>query len=87
MGLPHRSVNVRLPPQMAEAFRKLCEAVDLPKAVIMRALLQDALLAKDLDAQIEIVTRQIFKSAGRKSSNRISGSNANRSAPRIRGKE
>ena len=85
MGLPHRSVNVRLPANMAEAFRRLCEAVDLPKAVIMRALLQDQLLSKDLEQQIDIVTQQIFK-AGRKG-NRIHGLNANRPAPRIRGKE
>ena len=86
MAMPNRSVNVRLPPQMAEAFQRLCESVDLPRAVIMRALLQDQLIGKNLDAQIEIVTRQIFKSAGRKSTNRIGGLNASKLG-RIRGKE
>jgi len=85
MGLPHRSVNVRLQPQLAEAFQKLCDAVDLPKSVIMRALLQDQLLAKGIDTQIEIVTQQIFKS-GKKSTNRVAGVNVNKHTSRAGGK-
>jgi len=85
--MPHRSVNVRLPPQMADAFKNLCDAVDLPKAVIMRALLQDQLLAKSLDQQIEIVTRQIFKTAGGRRASRMNGLNAARPGARVRGKE
>ena len=75
MGMPHRSVNVRLQPQLAEAFKGLCEAVDLPKAVIMRALLQDQLLGRSLEEQIEIVTKQIFK-PGTKKTNRIDAMNS-----------
>jgi hypothetical protein len=86
MSLPHRSVNVRLQPQLAEAFQNLCNAVDLPRAVIMRALLQDQLLCKNLDEQIEIVTKQIFKSA-KKTTNRMSGLNASKAESRLRAKD
>ena len=87
MGMPQRSVNVRLPLPMAEAFHRLCESVDLPKAVILRALLQEQLLGKDLQSQLDVVNKQIFKPAGRKVTHRISGLNASRASSRIRGKE
>lgn len=73
MGMPQRSVNVRLPPQMAEAFQKLCAEVALPRAVILRALLQEQLLGMSLDAQIEIVAKQILKRSGGKATNRLGG--------------
>ena len=66
MGMPQRTINVRLSAGLAERFDALADAVPgLPKGVLLRMLLADQ-LSKPMEEQVRIVTTQLLKPESRR---------------------
>ena len=64
MSLPQKSINIRLPNELAETMDRLAQAIpELGRAAIVRALLREALASKTLDQQVKAVTRQLLAPA------------------------
>lgn len=73
MGTYGKSVNIRMPAEMAEKFERLAEAMPgLQRGNLLRLLLA-ATLDRSLDAQIKAVSNQLLKPEHREPSrsNRI----------------
>lgn len=79
MGAYGKSVNIRMPPEMAEKFDRLAEAMPgLQRGNLLRLLLS-ATLDKNLEVQIKVVTSQLLKPEHRESGaqNRFKGQRTN----------
>lgn len=74
MSLPQRSINIRMPDELADAMDRLAQAIPrLGRAAILRALLAEALQGRSLEAQVGIVVAQLQRARPSRRASRAEG--------------